>query len=89
LTLVKKIVVSINKRTRSLRNTNKNTTFVLSNKKQLEVKQKTRTLKLTELEFDLIETVRNYKRSYPNGEPEIRYYIEKTFAEYLDEPLED
>jgi hypothetical protein len=53
------------------------------------VKQKTRTLKLTELEFDLIETVRNYKRSYPNGEPEIRYYIERTFAEYLDEPLED
>ena len=52
------------------------------------MKQKARTLKLTELEFDLIETVRNYKKSYPNGEPEIRYYIERTFAEYLDEPLE-
>lgn len=50
---------------------------------------KKRKLTLTELEFDLIETVRNYKRSYPNGEPEIRYYIEKTFMEYLDEPLED
>lgn len=50
---------------------------------------KKRKLALTELEFDLIETVRNYKRSYPNGELEIRYYIEKTFMEYLDEPLED
>lgn len=50
---------------------------------------KKRKLALTELEFDLIETVRNYKRSYPNDVPQIRYYIEKTFMEYLDEPLED
>lgn len=50
--------------------------------------KKTRKLALTELELDLIETVRNYKRSFPNGEPEIRYYIERTFAEYLDEPLD-
>ena len=46
-------------------------------------------LTLTETEFDLIESVRNYKRSYPHGEPELRWYIEKTFMEYLDEPLED
>ena len=30
---------------------------------------------LTETEWDLIETVRNYKRSFPNGEPRLRYYI--------------
>lgn len=68
--------------------TNKGTIFVVFNKKMYETVKK-RKLTLTELEFDLIETVRNYKRSYPNGEPEIRYYIEKTFMEYLDEPLED
>ena len=44
---------------------------------------------LTETEWDLIETVRNYKRSYPNGEPRLRHYINRLFAELLDEPLED
>ena len=44
---------------------------------------------LTETEWDLIETVRNYKRSYPNGEPRPRYYINRLFAVILDEPLED
>ena len=44
---------------------------------------------LTETEWDLIETVRNHKRSYPNGEPRLRYYINRLFAELLDEPLED
>ena len=29
-------------------------------------------LALTETEFDFIETVRNYKKSYPNGSPELR-----------------
>lgn len=44
---------------------------------------------LTETEWDLIETVRNYKRSYPNGDPRLRYYINRLFAELLDEPLEN
>ena len=43
---------------------------------------------LTELEWDLIETIRNYKKSFPNGEPRIRFYINSLFAELLDEPLE-
>ncbi|HEY9550665.1 MAG TPA: hypothetical protein VIQ97_00115 [Prevotella sp.] len=48
-----------------------------------------RKLLLTETEFDLIETVRNYKKSFQNGEPELRWYIERLFAELLDEPLAD
>jgi len=44
---------------------------------------------LTETEWDLIETVRNYKKSFPNGEPRLRLYINRLFAELLDEPLED
>lgn len=43
---------------------------------------------LTELERDLIETGRNYKRSYPNGNPELRYYLERLFTEWLDEGRE-
>ena len=48
-----------------------------------------RILELTESEYDLIETVRNYKRSYPNGEPQLRLACNVMFAELLDEPLED
>jgi len=40
---------------------------------------------LTESEFDLIETIRNYKRCFPNGEPELRWAIERMLAELLDE----
>ena len=42
-------------------------------------------LRLTEVERELIEAGRNYKRSYPNGATELRYYVEKLFAEWLDE----
>ena len=48
-----------------------------------------RVVELTGTEYDLIETVRNYKRSYPNGEPQLRLACNVMFAELLDEPLED
>lgn len=48
-----------------------------------------RVLKLTEAEFDLIETVRNYKRSYPRGEPSLRWSARKMLEELFDEPLEE
>lgn len=47
-----------------------------------------RKLLLTEMEFDLIESVRNYKKSYPNGDPELRWYLDRLFMELLDEPIE-
>lgn len=40
---------------------------------------------LTEKEFDLIMAIHNYKNSYPNGYPEIRWYIEKLFNELIAE----
>lgn len=48
-----------------------------------------RFLELTETEFDLIETVRNYKRCYPNGEPQLRWACQRMLAELFDEPLEE
>ena len=39
---------------------------------------------LTEKEYDLIMAIRNYKKSYPNGYPEILWYIERLFNELLD-----
>lgn len=47
-----------------------------------------RKVTLTESEFDFIETVRNYKRCYPNGEPNLRYALNRMLAELLDEPHE-
>lgn len=51
--------------------------------------KRTKTLALTELEYDLIETGRNYRRSYPFGEPNIRYYLESLFVEWLEGSEED
>lgn len=42
-------------------------------------------LKLTEKEEELIYAIRNYKKSYPDGYPELRWYIEKLFAELIDD----
>lgn len=50
---------------------------------------KTRKVSLTELEYDLIESGRNYRRSYPNGDPEIRYYIERLFVAWLEREDEE
>ena len=44
---------------------------------------------LSEKEFDLIEAIRNHKKSYPNGSPEIRWYIEKLFNELIAEAEND
>ena len=41
-------------------------------------------VKLTELEYELIEAGRNYKRSYQNGSTELRYYVERLITEWLD-----
>ena len=42
-----------------------------------------KTATLTE-EYDLIMAIRNYKKSYPDGYPEILWYIERLFNELLD-----
>ena len=57
--------------------------------RQYNLQTMKRRIILTELEFDFIETVRNYKRSYPNGEPNLRWALNRMLAELLDEPLED
>ena len=36
---------------------------------------------LTEKEEELIEAIRAYKRSYPNGHPQLLFYAQKLFDE--------
>ena len=45
---------------------------------------KTRRVTLTEKEYELIESIRNYRKSYIFSGPEIVYYIEKLFTELMD-----
>lgn len=41
-------------------------------------------MKLTEKEVELIEAIRNYKRAYPNGQFELRLYIDILVSELTD-----
>lgn len=65
-----------------MRSTDKSITFALFNKINIEYEDKK--LALTEIEFDMIESGRNYRKSYPNGDPELRYYLERLFVEWLE-----
>ena len=67
-----------------MNSTNKNIIFVLFKLSNTPMKRR---VILTESEYDLIETVRNYKRCFPNGEPGLRWAIERMLAELLDERL--
>ena len=64
--------------TKILVNTNNCTIFASSMRKEKFV------LELTEKEFDLIQAIRNYRKSYIFSSPEIVYHIEKLFTELMD-----
>lgn len=42
------------------------------------------TRKLTELEAEFIDAVRNYKRAYPNGSDELEWYIQGLYEQLLE-----
>lgn len=64
--------------TKILVNTNNCTIFASSMRKEKFV------LELTEKEFDLIQAIRNYRKSFIFSGPEIIYHIEKLFTELMD-----
>ena len=43
-------------------------------------------IKLTEKEEELILAIRNYRKSFPNGHPEMLYYIQQLVDEPTDLP---
>lgn len=48
-----------------------------------------KTLQVTEQEEELITAIRNYQRSFPNGYPEMLWYIQKLLDEMVDLPKDD
>ena len=43
-------------------------------------------IKLTEKEEELIRAIRNYQRIFPNGYPQMLYYIQQLVDELTDLP---
>ncbi len=50
------------------------------------MKRKREINKLTEKEEELIRAIRNYQKSYPNGYPQLLYYIQQLVDELTDLP---
>lgn len=67
-------------------NTNFRSIFVLLNKTPKEMKRRKERIKLTEKEEELIRAIRNYQKSFPNGYPQLLYYIQQLVDELTDLP---
>lgn len=52
------------------------------------MKQKLISYKLTPQEFELIESVRNYNNSFPNGWPQLHYFCHQLLDGLLKFPYE-
>lgn len=50
------------------------------------MKEKTSLMEVTEEERDLIESIRNYNRSYPNGYPRLLEALIEDFQNMLKQP---
>jgi len=50
------------------------------------MKEKTETMKVTATERELLEAVRNYNKSYPDGYPELMLYAQRLFDNMLRQP---
>ena len=50
------------------------------------MEKRTRTIKVKEREYELIEIIRNYNNSYPNGYPQLLWYAQEAFDSMLKQP---
>ncbi len=50
------------------------------------MRKRKETIKLTEKEEEQIRAIRNYQKSYPNGYPQLLYFIQQLVDELTDHP---
>ncbi len=50
------------------------------------MEEKTETMRVTAAEHELLEAVRNYNKSYPDGYPELMWYAQQLFDNMLRQP---
>ena len=48
----------------------------------------TETIKVTVAERELIESIRNYNNSFPDGYPELMWEVQRLFDDMLRQPYE-
>lgn len=66
--------------------TNICSTFVLSKENNEYMKQKKEMMEVTPEERELLERMRNYNRSFPNGYPELLWDLQKLFDTMVRTP---
>lgn len=57
-------------------------------KKQSNMRIKKELMEVTPEEKELIESIRNYNRSYPNGYPQLLWYAQELFDNIVKQPYE-
>lgn len=50
------------------------------------MKEKTRKIAVPEEEYELLEAIRNYNKSYPDGYPQLLWYAQQLFDNMLRQP---
>lgn len=55
----------------------------------MKQKKETEVLRVTPEEKDLIEAIRNYNKSFPNGYPELLWYAQELFDNMLRQPYDE
>lgn len=61
-------------------------TFVLSNEKDKKMEEKKIKFEVTEKEKELLEVIRNYNKSYPDGYPQLLWFAQEVFDSMLRKP---
>ena len=52
------------------------------------MEQETEWMKVTDDERELIESIRNYNKSFPNGYPQLLWFAQQLFDNMLRQPYE-
>lgn len=50
------------------------------------MKKETKIIEVTKEEFELLESIRNYNKSYPDGYPELLWFAQQLFDSMLRKP---
>ena len=54
--------------------------------KTTNMEQKTETMQVTPDERELIESIRNYNKSFPDGYPELLWFAQRLFDDMVRQP---
>ena len=56
-------------------------------KKVMNMRTKTYKVTVSEDEYELLEAIRNYNKSFPNGYPQLRWFAQELLDNMLRQPF--